>query len=84
MTIGIPVYQQHLVYGHTELIDDYCLEEYGLVKHLIHCFNIIQNTECHIKDGSANTWHTCGYYSALGRDSLITTYYNHRNECTYK
>ena len=27
---GIPVYQQHLVYGGVELQDEFCLEEYGV------------------------------------------------------
>jgi AN1-type zinc finger and ubiquitin domain-containing protein 1 len=27
---GIPISQQHLVFGSTELMDDYCLEEYGI------------------------------------------------------
>ena len=29
--VGIPVSQQHLIYGTTELVDEFCLEEYQLV-----------------------------------------------------
>ena len=30
MCAGIPVYQQHLVHGNTELHDEFCLDEYSI------------------------------------------------------